>query len=416
MDYLPRIADASLGARLSSAGAVLIEGPRACGKTSTARRQATSEVRLDVDASSRAAVDVAPQALLAQPAPLLIDEWQVAPDIWNLVRRAVDDRQAKGQFILTGSAQPVDDVARHSGAGRISVIRMRPMCLAESGESSGRVSLSAVLAGHEQSAPAVGLTVAELASLLVRGGWPALLGRSGQDCRQFLHDYLDQTCHLDLPAMAGRRRDPQKVRILLRSLARHTASQAAISTIAADLSQFGESIDRKTASTYMHALTRLLILEQQPAWSPALRSRAHTRVSPKHHLVDPSLAAEALGASAERLLRDPETFGLLLESLVIRDLRVLSEPLGATVYHYRDNLGLEVDAVVQGPSGNWAAFEVKLGQRSIDAAAATLLAFKGKVDTRLCGEPSALGVITAEGPAYRRKDGVHVLPVSCLGP
>ncbi|MBU6214017.1 MAG: DUF4143 domain-containing protein [Actinomycetales bacterium] len=415
MVYLPRVADAALTERLTSAGAVLIEGPKACGKTETARQQARSEIRLDVDTASRLAVDVAPGTVLAQPAPLLIDEWQLAPTVWDHVRRAVDDRKQHGQFILTGSAQPTDDARRHSGAGRISAMRMRPMSLSESRNSSAEVSLGKLLDGHAQPAPDPGMTVEVLADLVAQGGWPALLGLDARTCSRRLNDYLDQTCHVDVLLLSGSRRDPEKVRLLLRSLARHTATQAAVTTVTADVSQFGDSIDRKTASDYISALERLMIVENQPAWSPALRSRSHVRVSPKRHFVDPSLAVAAMGASPQRLLRDPETLGLLFESLVVRDLRVLASALDASGYHDRDNNNLEIDAIVQCLDGRWGAFEIKLGAGAIDAAAAQLLAFRTIVDTAVCGEPAVLAVITSTGPAYLRKDGVHVVPIGTLG-
>ena len=416
MSYRPRVADSELAVRLESAGAVLIEGPKACGKTETARQKAVSEVRLDVDASMREAAEVTPDLLLDQPAPLLIDEWQLVPEIWAHVRRAVDDRGARGQFILTGSATPHDDASRHSGAGRIGVLRMRPMCLAESNASTARVSLRALLDGDTQNAKDSGMTVMQLAELIVKGGWPALLDDDAATAGQGLRDYLTQVSHVEVPSVSGKRRDPAKVDALLRSLARNTASVAAISTLAADAAGSGEGLDRETASAYLDALARLMVVEDQPAWSPALRSRVQLRSSARRHFVDPSLAAAALQASPARLLKDLETMGLLFESMVIRDLRVLSQPLGGRVRHYRDNKGLEVDAVVACSDGQWGAFEVKLGGTRIDAAAENLLAFRKKVDTSVVGEPGVLAVVTGTGLAYRRKDGVHVVPIGTLGP
>lgn len=416
MEYRPRLADGELASRLRSSGAILIEGPKACGKTETARQQASSEVRLDVDRQQRLAAEEAPDLLLDRPPPLLIDEWQLVPDIWAHVRRAVDDRGRPGEFILTGSAVPQDDVLRHSGAGRIGVMRMRPMCLVESGWSSGEVSLSHLLDGATQKSQDSGLTVPIVADLIARGGWPGLLDHDAQAAARALRDYLAQVSHVDVPLIAGKRRDPAKVDGLIRSLARNTASEAAISTLARDVAGTGAAINRDTASAYLGALERLMIVEDQPAWAPALRSRVQLRSSPRRHFVDPSLAAAALRATPSRLLDDLETMGLLFESMAIRDLRVLSQPIGGRVLHYRDNKGLEVDAIVSCDDGRWGAFEVKLGSGRIDEAAKKLLTFVAKVDTSAVGEPGVLAVVTGTGPAYRRKDGVHVVPLGTLGP
>lgn len=416
MHYLPRVADAELAARLASSGAVLIEGPKACGKTETARRQAASEVRLDVDDQQRAAAEITPQLVLDRPAPLLIDEWQLVPTIWAHVRRAIDDRHARGQFILTGSATPADDVARHSGAGRIAVMRMRPMCLAESGRSAATVSLSSLLDGATQLAGDPGLSVPDLAQSMTVGGWPAWRGLPTATVSRGLRDYLAQISHVDVPAVSGKRRDPAKIDALLRSLARNSASEATIKTLVADAAGSGQSLDRDSAAAYLQTLERLMVVENQPAWAPAMRSRVQLRSSPRRHLVDPSLAVAALRASPKKLLGDLETMGLLFESLVVRDLRVLAQPLDGQVLHYRDNKGLEVDAVVTCDDGRWGAFEVKLGHTRIDEAAERLLAFSGKVDTSVCGQPGVLAVVTGTGLAYRRNDGVHVVPIGTLGP
>ena len=411
MAYLPRIADGELTTRLATAGAVLIEGAKACGKTETARQQAASELRLDVDDQARTAAETAPELVLDRPAPLLIDEWQLVPSLWNRVRRAVDDRQAVGQFILTGSATPNDDVNRHSGAGRFSVMRMRPMCLAESGRSTAAVSLDALLDGTTQAAGDPGLNVPELAEVLTIGGWPAWQGMPAASVSRGLRDYLTQISHVDVAAVAGQRRNPTKVDALLRSLARNTASEVAVTTLAADA-----AADRETTSGYLAVLERLMIVENQPAWAPAMRSRVQLRTSPKRHLVDPSLAVAALRGSPAKLLADLETMGMLFESMVVRDLRVLAQPLDGQVLHYRDNKGLEIDAVVVCDDGRWGAFEVKLGSTRIDEAAANLLAFVAKLDTSASGHPGVLAVITGSGLAYRRADGVHVVPIGTLGP
>lgn len=414
--YVPRIADGELADRLRASGAVLIEGPKACGKTETARRQASSEVRLDIDTQSREVAEIAPELLLDQQPPVLLDEWQLVPSLWNHVRRAVDDRRETGQFILTGSATPTDDETRHSGAGRFSVMRMRPMCLAESGSSTAAVSLAALLQGQTQQAADSGLSIAKLADLITVGGWPAWYDRSPERAARAARDYLTQISHVDVSVVAGTRRDPQRVEALLRSLARNVATEVTMKTLAADASGSEGALTRVTASDYVSVLERLMVVESQPAWAPAMRSRAQLRSSPKRHFTDPSLAVAALRGSPAKLLGDLETLGFLFESLVVRDLRVLSQPLDGQVLHYRDNKGLEVDAVVATDAGSWGAFEVKLGSSQVETAASTLLEFARKVDTRACGEPGVLAVITSTGLAYRRKDGVHVVPIGTLGP
>ncbi len=414
MSYLPRVVDDELRRRLDAAGAVVIEGPKACGKTETAKRQAGSEVLLDVDAQALAAARVDASLVLNGPIPRLLDEWQVEPAIWNHVRRAVDARQAAGQFILTGSSVPPDDVDRHTGAGRFSFLRMRPMSLAESGHSSGQVSFSEMFAGVPVRAADAGMTVPRLAELITIGGWPAQQGASVGAAAQAAIDYLHQVCTVDVARVGGARRDPAKVEALVRSLARNVATEVAITTLAADAGGADGDLSRVTVSEYLTVLERLMVIEDQPAWAPHLRSTRQLRSSAKRHFADPSLAVAALRAGPERLLRDINFFGLLFESLVVRDLRVLSQPLGGSVLHYRDNKGLEVDAIVELADGRWAAFEIKLGQAAIDRAATSLSKFRDVVDLDRRGEPAVLGVITATGYGYVRDDGIAVIPIGAL--
>ena len=407
--YRARLADHELRQRLGAAGAVVIEGPKACGKTATARRAAASEVLLDVDANARRAVAIDPALVLAGAAPRLIDEWQTEPAIWNHVRRAVDDRPRPGQFILTGSAVPADDVTRHTGAGRLTRLRLRPMSLFETGRSSGAVSLRALLAGAAPRSAESAFSIEELAGQVCRGGWPGNLQRSVNQALQANRAYLDEIRRVDVGRVDETRRDPAKVGDLLRSFARNVATYAAASTMAADL-------NNHTADAYLTALERLMIVEDQPAWAPHLRSRSRLRGAPKRHFVDPSLAVAALRADPDRLLRDLAWFGFLFESLVVRDLRVYAQHHDAEVLQYRDNTGLEVDAIVQAADGTWAAFEVKLGAGMIDAAAATLLRFAKRVDPARSRAPAALAVIVAGGYGYVRGDGIGVIPIGALGP
>ena len=416
MIYIPRIVDAELDARLAAAGAVVIEGPKASGKTETARQRAASSVLLDVEENARRAAAVDPSLVLHGPTPRLIDEWQVEPGLWNHVRRAVDDRGAPGQFVLTGSSVPAEDVARHTGAGRFSFLRMRPMTLFETGHTNGAVSLGALLAGNAPRSDDPGLTVADLADRITSGGWPAQHGRRVADAARAARDYLEQVRQVDVSRVAGSRRDPARIERLLRSLARNTATEVAITVLAADAGGGDGPLDRHTVAEYLTILDRLMVIEDQPAWAPHLRSRANLRSSPKRHFVDPSLAVAALGAGPERLLADLNLLGLLFESLVIRDLRVLAQPLGGQVLHYRDNYGVEADAVVQLADGRWGAFEVKLGPGLVDEGAEALLRFRDAIDTRKSGEPAVLGVIVGSGFGYVRPDGIAVIPVGALAP
>jgi len=416
VSYQPRIVDRELAARLSAVGAVVIEGPKGCGKTATARQVAASEVLFDVDANARQAIAVDPALVLDGPTPRLLDEWQIEPAIWNHVRRTIDDRSDPGQFILTGSAVPPDDITRHTGAGRITRLRMRPMSLFELGRSTGQISLNELLKGTVSSSPDPGLTVVDLAEEIALGGWPGLRGRSIPDGLRAVRDYLDEIARVDVSRVGASNRDPARVARLLASLARNVATHAAVTTLAKDAGGADGSLKDDTAREYLGALERLMIVEDQPAWAPHLRSKHRLRTAPKRHFVDPSLAVAALRATPDRLLDDLNLLGFLFESLVVRDLRVYGQASDAQVSQYRDNGGLEVDAIVEAGDGRWMAFEVKLGQGQVDAAASSLTRFAERIDTASCGKPVLLGVIVATGYGYLREDGVAVIPVGALGP
>lgn len=415
MAYVARIADAEVRARLAANGAVVIEGPKACGKTETARQQAASEVLLDVDAAAQQAAAIDPRLVLDGATPRLIDEWQIVPEVWNHVRREVDARAEPGQFLLTGSATPADDQTRHTGGLRFGRVQMRPMTLAEVGTSTGEISLTALLAGDETRSPDPGLTVPDLIEEVVRGGWPGIRHLAVADAARALRDYLDRIRRTDIRAVDGVRRDPERVQAVLRSLARHVGTQATLTTIAADAAMSGTKVTDDTVSDYLNALARLMIVEDQPAWNTHLRSSHALRTAPTRHFTDPSLAVAALRATPDALLKDLNALGLLFESLVVRDLRVYAQALDGQLSHYRDQSQLEVDAIVD-IGDRWAAFEVKLGPGQIDQAADTLVRFADRVDTTRRGDPALLGIIVGSGYGYVRPDGIHVIPVGALGP
>lgn len=414
--YRPRIVDSELLSRLDSSGAVVIEGPKACGKTATARQIAKSEVLLDTDENARAAIAIDPSLILKGKTPRLLDEWQVEPAIWNHIRRSIDQRQKKGQYILTGSSVPADDISRHTGAGRISRLRLRTMSLFESGYSSGIISTALLLKGQFSNSPDSSMDIKLLAERICIGGWPGSLDLDVKAGLNAQRDYLEEIQRLDIVRVDQVRRDPDNVAKVIRSLARNVATLVSAQTIAADAGGADGAFDDDTVRDYLFALGRLMIVEDQPAWAPHLRSRSVLRKSPKRHFVDPSLAVAALRATPECLLKDLKFFGFLFESMVVRDLRIYAQASDAKVSHYRDSSGLEVDAIIESPSGNWCAFEIKLGTAKIEEAAANLLKFKEKIDLTKCAEPGILAVIVNGGYGYMRKDRVAVIPVGELGP
>ena len=417
MEYLPRIVDAELSLLIEATGAVLIEGPKACGKTETALRAAASEVRLDRDENAKRMVDLDVGTVLAGETPRLIDEWQLAPKIWNHVRHEVDRRRAPGQFILTGSAKPADDHTRHSGAGRFSRLRMRPCALSESGQSSNRISLAKLLRSEPQSAVPQEMTISSLAEIVCTGGWPANVGKPLAAAIRANRGYVREICHVDISQASGKSHDPIRVERLLRSLARNVATPVATSKLAADVGGAnGQKLNRETAAEYLEALTRLMVVEDQPAWSPNLRSRTRLRAAAVRHFVDPSLAVAALGIAADRLLADLEYFGFLFESLVVRDLRIYAQAADARVYHYREKDGLEVDAIVETADGRWAAFEIKLGERWIAEGQKNLLRLADRLAGTDHGEPAALAVIVPNGYGHFKPGDVGIVPINTLGP
>jgi predicted AAA+ superfamily ATPase len=416
--YLSRIADRILYERLEASGAVLVEGPKWCGKTWTSLKASKSHLFMqdpDKKASYLKAADTKPSLLLRGETPRLLDEWQTAPVLWDAVRHAVDMRGKAGQFILTGSAVPTDNVASHSGTGRISRFMMRPMSLFESEESNGSISLKSLFDGDMDIESFSELTIEKIATAIVRGGWPASIGESEKSSMRHAIDYVEAIINEDVNRVDGVEKNPARVRALLRSLARHISTLATIKTLCDDIAMGNEEdLSDKTVSQYINALNRIFVTEDIPAWNPSLRSKAAIRTSAKRQFVDPSIAAAVMRVTPNSLLDDFNYFGFLFESLCDRDLRVYAEAIDGQVFHYRDSSGLESDAVIALNDGRWAAVEVKLGAKEIEVAAQHLNALKNKVNTDKMREPSFLMILTGTELAYRRNDGVLVVPVGCL--
>lgn len=417
--YLERIADRILQERLETSGAVLIEGPKWCGKTRTAVENSKSQLFMqdpDKAISYLKAADTKPSLLLKGDTPRLLDEWQTAPVLWDAVRFMVDQRGKSAQFILTGSAVPKDNVVQHTGTGRISRLLMRPMSLFESKESNGEVSLKALFDGETEIEQFSELTIEQIAFAIVRGGWPASIGESEKVAIRHAIDYVEAVINADVSRVDGIEKNPVRVRALLRSLSRNISTLATIKTIHEDIAagDAGESISEKTISQYLTALDRIFVTENLPAWNPALRSKTAIRTSPKRQFVDPSIAAAVMRLTPSRLLDDFNYFGFLFESLCDRDLRIYAEAIDGQVFHYRDASGLEADAVIVLNDGRWAAVEIKLGSKEIEDAVVHLLELKRKVNTEKMREPSFLMILTGTEIAYRREDGVYVVPLGCL--
>lgn len=414
--YLPRLIDDVLTQELEAFGAVLLTGPKWCGKTTSALNQAKSSLFLqnpDERAQNLALADVKPSLLLEGDNPRLIDEWQDAPQLWDAVRFSVDQRGETGLYILTGSTTVDESHIAHSGTGRISRLMMRTMSLYESGDSSGAVSIQTLLQGEAIAAKS-SHTIEDIANLIVGGGWPASIAKSIDIKQRQVAGYCRSIVNTEITTADGVNRDSEKVHHVLRSYSRHISTQATIKTITNDVTQNFESVYRKTVSDYLEALRRIFVIEDLPAWSPALRSKTAISASSTRHFVDPAIAAYFLDANPVDLLNDLETMGLLFESLVIRDLRVYADSLAAKVFHYRDHSGLEADAILHFNNGQWAAIEVKLGNKAIEEGAENLKKLAAKVDTDKMKTPAFLAVITGTGYAYQREDGVYVVPIGCL--
>ena len=421
-EYKKRIADALLEEKLDAMGAVLIEGPKACGKTTTAEQQANSILYMDDPDNMRQNIQLAEtnvKRLLQGDNPRLIDEWQIAPQIWDAVRFETDHRKEDGLFMLTGSAVPADDSKiMHSGAGRFAFLTMRPMTLWESGESSGDVSLRELFSHPDKIDGESALKMEDVAFAICRGGWPKSLNKKTKKAalRQ-VTEYFEAITRSDISRVDGVERDEYRAKRILRSYARLQGAQAGIPTIVEDLkTNEPESISNETVASYIKALNKIFVIEDMKAWNPNLRSKTAIRTSDTRYFVDPSLAIAALGLGPNDLLNDLETMGLFFETLCVRDLRVYAEANDGEVFHYRDKNGLECDAVVHLRNGDYGLIEIKLGgDTRIEEGVANLNALEKKIDTTRMKNPSFKMVLTAVGQyAYMRKDGVMVVPVGCL--
>lgn len=418
-DYLPRVCDNLLAFRLRSKGAVLVEGPKWCGKTTTCAQQAQSALYMqspESRAQNMRMAELSPQLLLDGDVPRLIDEWQDAPSLWDAIRYEIDRRNEFGQFILTGSSVPLDArKTAHSGTGQIARLRMRPMSLFESKDSSGSVSLKGLFAGEQPTARAQAGAIEDLAFLVCRGGWPKAIGQSPDVALQQALDYVDAIVSVDISRVDGISRSETLARALLRSYARLSSSQSSLESIRTDMgpAALGES----DFAEYIEALRRLFVIEDLEAWSPNLRSKTVIRTSPTRHFIDPSIATAALGASPADLVADLNTFSLLFESMCIRDLRVYASALEGSVAHYRDKSGLEADAVLHLRNGSYGFVEVKLGGDSaIEQGAQSLKTLANKIDQKRMGAPAFLMVLVGLGDfSYCREDGVMVVPIRALG-
>ena len=420
--YRKRIADEILKRKLAGKGAVLIEGPKWCGKTTTAEQMASSVIYMDEPSRKEqniALSELNPKLLLNGANPRLIDEWQLAPKLWDAIRFEVDHRKNAGQFILTGSSTPLDtDEITHSGTGRFSWLLMRPMSLYESGDSTGDVSLKDLFEGNKEISGFSNIGIERLSFLVCRGGWPKAIDMQDDIALDQAVDYYDAVVRFDIDRADNVKKDKERVKRLMRSYARNQGSQVSNASLAEDVENNDDSssISEGTISSYLSALRKIFVIEDMPAWNPNLRSKTAIRTSNTRYYSDPSIATAALGIGPNDLLNDLRTIGLLFETLCVRDLRVFADSLNGEVYHYRDKDGQECDAVIHLRNGKYGLIEIKLGGDSlIEEAAKSLKSMESKIDTSRMNNPSFLMILTGIGDfAYRRKDGVYVVPIGSL--
>ena len=416
MKYKKRIVEEELKIKLNASGALLVRGPKSCGKTETATRYSNSILQVDQNEQVPYIMATDPKRLLLGDTPRLIDEWQEQPKLWTYIRHEADKRKAKAQFILTGSSTPEDNVKTHSGAGRFTVLNMRTMSWQEMEYSTAKASLKDLLNSKKIKVADNETSLELIVDRMIKGGWPGLLDSNTQEAVLINRAYIDLLAEIDMSRVSNIKRDPLKVRNILKSLARNTSTLADNTTILKDVQENqNQDISRPTVIDYLDALSRLMIIEDQPAWNTHIRSASSLRKSSKRHFADVSLAIAALGADKNMLLNDIKFTGFLFESLVIHDLRVYAQANDANVYYYRDSSGLEVDAIVQKYNGDWCAFEVKLGAGMVEEAAKNLLKLAAIVDTKKITSPKSLNVITGTGISYTRADGINVISLASLG-
>ncbi len=420
-EYLPRIADGLLADKLEAKGAVLIEGPKWCGKTTTALQVAKSVLRMDEPSRRDTNIqmsEIDPGRLLKGATPRLIDEWQIAPKLWDAARYEVDTRGEEGQFILTGSAVPIDSKEiMHSGTGRFTWLTMRPMSLFESRESSGEVSLGSLFANPDKIMGINELDIDRLAFLICRGGWPHAVGMKEKAALSQAVDYYDAVVKSDINRADGVNKNPERVKRMMHSLARHQGAQVANTMIRADIeANETDPPNEYTIASYINALKKIFVIEDMPAWNPNLRSKTAIRTADTRYYIDPSIATAALGIGPQDLINDLKTMGLLFESLCVRDLRVYADSLGGEVLHYRDKSGLECDTVIHLRNGSYGLAEIKLGgTKLIEEGAENLKLLAEKIDTSRMPAPSFLMILVGTGDfAYRREDGIFIVPIGCL--
>lgn len=420
--YYERLIEKEIERKLKSSGAVLVAGPKFCGKTTTCMKYQKSFVKLNTK-QAIAMARMNPGGVLDGETPRLIDEWQKAPDIWNQVKDDLDFHYEFGKYILTGSSTPADKTeVHHSGAGRITPVRMRPMSLWESKDSKGTVSLAELFKGGKPIPWDLNsdFSLSDVAHLICRGGWPISVLAPKEIAIEITKNYYNGLFVFeDCENERFRNKNPEIMKMIVRSYARHISTEAAVSTIIADVRQSNErTMDTKTYDDYNETLNDIFIIEDMPAWNPNIRSKTSIRSTPTRHFVDTSIACRALGAGPEDLLNDLESFGLFFEDMAVRDLRIYSDVLGGEVRHYRDNAGLECDAVIHLENGSWGAVEIKLGGDDlIEAGASSLKLLKAKIEEKSNEKsPSFLMVLTAVGGAYQREDGVFVVPINLLKP
>jgi uncharacterized protein len=415
--YIHRIIEKTMRENLDTFKAIALVGPKFCGKTTLAEQYTKSSIILNPLNKNdyKTMLQLAPQDFLSGPYPKLIDEWQLIPEVWDIVRHHVDRVEGRGLFVLTGSSAANFIETSHSGAGRIVRVMLRPMSLSEAGASSREISLSSLFGGNVLKAHKSKLSVADYALWIIKGGWPESIGDSEQQSIRRMKSYMDALCKEDINKVTDKKYNELRTKKILQSLARHTASEATNVIILEDMRSLDSATAEGTLIDYLDVLNKLYIIEDLKGWNPNLRSKTIIRSTPARFFVDPSIGASMLNLTTKKLMSDFQTFGLLFESLVVRDLRIYAEVIDGEVYRYKDKNGLEIDTVIQLNDGRWGAIQIKMGSHLFDEAAAKLINFADKVDQATMGKPSFLAIISATEYGYIRDDGVYVIPIGCLG-